>query len=83
MSKPDYGALVLAVSYLMIVLMDNWLGLGALCLYISGRSYDWLAAYGPLHKTIGVGAGSGTSDEKDKAAEEEEEGLLGGGSSPK
>ena len=71
MSKPDYGALVLVVSFLMILLMDNWLGLGALCLYLSGRSYDWLAGYGPLHKSIGISS----SDDK----EEDQEGLLEAG----
>ena len=67
---------MLVVSYLMILLMDNWLGLGTLTLYLSGRGYDWLAAYGPLHKSIGLTTG----DDKDP---EEGEGLLDTGETNK
>jgi hypothetical protein len=41
-----------------------------------GRSLDWEAAYGPLHKKLGVGAGGTTSISREAANIEEKEGLL-------
>jgi hypothetical protein len=76
MSMPDYGAAVLLVSFIMILFLDNWLGVGVLALAITGRAYDWQAAYAPLLKSIGMGpvAATVSADERDQ-----EEGLLAAG----
>ena len=52
MSFPTYGAVVLALSAIMLFSMDSFLGIGFLSLLLSGRSSDWESAYGPLHKKI-------------------------------
>jgi hypothetical protein len=52
MSFPSYGACVLFLSFLMIFLMDSFLGIGYISLLVFGRSYDWDAAYSALHRKI-------------------------------
>lgn len=41
MSFPSYGAVVLALSFVMIFSMDSFLGFGFISLKLFGRSYDW------------------------------------------
>eukprot|EP00597_Dinobryon_sp_UTEXLB2267_P008814 CAMPEP_0170084900 /NCGR_PEP_ID=MMETSP0019_2-20121128/19944_1 /TAXON_ID=98059 /ORGANISM="Dinobryon sp., Strain UTEXLB2267" /LENGTH=942 /DNA_ID=CAMNT_0010301145 /DNA_START=80 /DNA_END=2908 /DNA_ORIENTATION=+ len=53
MSSPYHGALLLVLSFVMLFSMDSFLGVGFFSLVVCGRSYDWEAAYGPLHKKIG------------------------------
>lgn len=62
MSFPSYGACVLFLSFLMIFLMDSFLGIGYISLLIFGRSYDWDAAYSALHRKILGSSGSSSSD---------------------
>lgn len=52
MSLPGHGLGVLALAFVMIFLMDSWLGVGWFTLFISGNAYDWEAAYSALHKKI-------------------------------
>ena len=52
MSSPKYGAMILVLSFIMLFLMDSWLGIGYLSLLLFGRFYDWDAAYEQLHRTI-------------------------------
>eukprot|EP01041_Mallomonas_annulata_P011513 gene11513-24078_t len=54
MSFPTYGAILLALSFVMLFAMDAFLGVGFISLTLFGRSADWDAAYGPLHKKIGI-----------------------------
>jgi len=61
MSFPSYGACVLFLSFLMIFLMDSFLGIGYISLLVFGRSYDWDAAYSALHRKI-LGSNSSNSD---------------------
>ena len=60
MSFPGYGAMVLGMACVMIMLMDSFFGAGFFSLLLFGRSYDWDAAYGPLHRKI-LGHGGGVS----------------------
>lgn len=60
MSFPSYGACVLFLSFLMIFLMDSFLGIGYISLIVFGRSYDWDAAYSALHRKI-LGSSSSSS----------------------
>jgi len=88
MSFPSYGACVLFLSFLMIFLMDSFLGIGYLSLIIFGRSYDWDAAYSGLHRKIHGGDRNNTSHVEDgnsgsnspknsgNSKDEELEGLL-------
>ena len=55
MSSPYHGAIILFVSFIMIFLMDAYLGAGYFSLLLCGRGYDWDLAYGPLHKKINAG----------------------------
>jgi hypothetical protein len=54
MSFPTYGGYILLLSFVMLFGMDSFLGIGFLSLKLFGVSLDWEAAYGPLHKKIGV-----------------------------
>ena len=64
MSFPSYGAFVLILSGIMLFSMDSFLGIGFLSLLLFGRSSDWEAAYGPLHKKILKSPGNGVNTEK-------------------
>ena len=77
MSRPGYGALVLLISLIMLVTMDNFFGLGYLFLTLFGRHYDWTAAYAPLHKSLGImespaASAAGGEDEQEQGLLEEE-----------
>jgi hypothetical protein len=52
MSFPALGAVILALGAIMLFTMDSFLGIGFLTLLLFGRSYDWEAAYGGLHRKI-------------------------------
>jgi hypothetical protein len=54
MSFPSLGMGVLALSLVMLVTMDSFLGFGFLSLIIFGKRFDWEAAYAPLHKKLGI-----------------------------
>eukprot|EP00981_Chlorochromonas_danica_P007694 scaffold1869_cov163-Ochromonas_danica.AAC.6 len=54
MSLPDYGAAMLVLTVIMLFLMDSYLGIGYLSLLLGGKSYDWDAAYTPLHIKLGI-----------------------------
>merc|ERR1712070_1240398 len=54
MSFPSLGMGVLALSLVMLVTMDSFLGFGFLSLIIFGKRFDWEAAYAPLHKELGI-----------------------------
>ena len=77
MSFPSYGACVLFLSFLMIFLMDSFLGIGYLSLLVFGRSYDWDAAYSALHRKI---LGSSIDRNSNSSSSQLEDGNVGGGS---
>jgi len=52
MSFPGLGGFALALAVIMLFTMDSFLGIGWLALLLFGRSYDWEAAYGNLHRKI-------------------------------
>lgn len=52
MSFPYLGALALGLATIMLFTMDSFLGIGYLSLLLFGRSYDWDAAYGGMHRRI-------------------------------
>ena len=64
MSFPSYGAFVLVLSAFMLFSMDSFLGIGFTSLLLFGRSADWEAAYGPLHKKILKNPSNGVNTEK-------------------
>lgn len=55
MSLPNHGAMVLILSLIMLVTLDGFLGIGYISLLLFGRSYDWDAAFEPIHKKLGLG----------------------------
>jgi hypothetical protein len=59
MSFPGWGFALLMTSFVMLATMDSFFGVGYLALLISGRSFDYDAAYMPLLKKILGGNGSG------------------------
>jgi hypothetical protein len=70
MSFPGYGAFALALSFVMIFFMDSFLGMGYLSLLLSGRAFDWEAAYGKMHKKIAEGHAAAAAEiEGDKTIE--------------
>lgn len=77
MSFPVYGAYVLALAFIMLFAMDNWLGLGYLSLRLFGRSFDYDAAYGALIAKIegsgGAAKAAGGAARGHKASEGENE----------
>lgn len=82
MSSPFHGALMLVLTVVMLFLMDSFLGFGFISLVVCGRSFDWEAGYGPLHKKINAslhGGGGGSSREREHredAASAETDSLL-------
>ena len=54
MSFPGYGAATLLLAAAMLFLMDSFLGIGFISLFLFGRNTDWGEAYYPLHKKLGV-----------------------------
>ena len=50
MSFPGWGLAILATAAVMLFTMDSFFGVAWLSLLISGRSYDYMEAYGPLLK---------------------------------
>jgi hypothetical protein len=54
MSKPIHGAVLLVVSLVMLVSLDGFLGIGFLSLLLTGKKYDWEAAFSPILKKLGI-----------------------------
>lgn len=52
MSFPVWGGALLATAVWMLFTMDSFFGVGYIALLLSGRSFDYEAAYGPLLKKI-------------------------------
>ena len=67
MSFPGLGAGALLLAVVMLFTMDSFLGIGFLSLMLFGRSYDWEAGYGALHRKI-LGADSISTREPAAAA---------------
>ena len=79
MSSPYHGAFMMVLAVVMLFLMDSFMGIGFFSLVIFGRSLDWEAAYGPLHKKIasalhGGGGGGSSGREKERAEHKTESG---------
>lgn len=79
MSKPDLGAAILLLSFIMLVTMDGFLGLGYFSLLLFGRSFDWESAFDPIHKKLGLGRHAVSTP--DPVALEEKESLIESGGS--
>lgn len=81
MSFPGWGAMVLVTALVMIFTMDSFFGIGYLALIISGRSFDYDAAYLPLlNKIFGSSrpvSRTPVQDDTPRSEEEEKESLLG------
>lgn len=75
MSFPFAGALVLALSAVMLITMDGFLGLGYISLRAFGKCYDWEAAYSGLHKKL-LNSHNRSPPSRDVSTQEVE-GLLG------
>lgn len=71
MSFPSCGAWMLVLSVVTLFAMDSFLGFGFVSLTIFGRSSDWEAAYGPLHRKIGVATGGDGEDSRGLISAEE------------
>jgi hypothetical protein len=52
MSFPGLGAGMLVLAMVMLFTMDSFFGFGFISLLVFGRSYDWEAGYGALHRKI-------------------------------
>lgn len=78
MSSPYLGAVLLTLAAVMVLSMDSFLGIGFLSLILFGRSADWEAAYGPLHRKIfGTAAPSTVATSGRQHDAEEAKSLIG------
>ena len=64
MSFPGYGMMVLVTAAIMLFTMDSFFGIGYISLLIFGRSFDWEAGYGPLHRKIHGSSGGHEKEER-------------------